>query len=169
MISAMADEPLYENDLPYYAYLAEMRSMAGLSGSPVFFYLDKARGNLPDGVDFVFFLFGVIRAHWNLEKDFGELAANDGVEFDFGLNKGEQLNTGIAIITPGEYVKNMLEDDMMRTSREMTIQRLNAENAPVFDSALEEEVFTEGVFQNALKKVSAKISAPAEEKKETSE
>lgn len=76
-------------------YLAELRSIGGLSGSPVYVYLAS------DRVDWAtkkhrkassFFLFGVVHGHWPLDKS-KFIATNYG-------DGDEPLNTGIAVISP---------------------------------------------------------------------
>lgn len=53
-------EPFTKDGCPYHAYLAEMRSIGGLSGSPVFIFIDKHRlgaaPDIPEGKDFLYFV-----------------------------------------------------------------------------------------------------------------
>src|ERR1700694_3691164 len=71
--SALPSEMLTEKGKPpYHAYLAEMRSISGLSGSPVFVYIDRFRAvdsNIPDDHHWLFFCIGYVRGHWKLERD----------------------------------------------------------------------------------------------------
>src|SRR2546423_15596538 len=112
IIASMADEPFIEDTGELYdAYLVEMRSIGGLSGSPVFVYLDKTRfysyaASFNESQDWVFFIIGLIRGHWSLEK---KSAAIDTIEEE-GDEQGEveRLNTGIAQITPALEILNLL-------------------------------------------------------------
>jgi hypothetical protein len=57
VIAAMPaiDEPFVRKGEEYHAYLAEMRSIGGLSGSPVFVFLDRTRtvdARIPEGHDY---------------------------------------------------------------------------------------------------------------------
>jgi hypothetical protein len=73
VIAAMPskDEPFFRHGGEYHAYLAEMRSIGGLSGSPVFVFLNRIRtvdAGIPEGHDYGMFLLGLIRGHWDLER-----------------------------------------------------------------------------------------------------
>ncbi len=96
IIAAMPDEPIadQQSGLSYDAYLAEIRSVGGLSGSPVWLVINPARvtpgSHVPER-RLHFYLLGLIRGHWYKQSEW--LA-------DFGETEGEVLNTGIAIVTP---------------------------------------------------------------------
>ena len=121
IISAIPSEPLTEkNKPPYHAYLAEMRSIGGLSGSPVFVYIDRFRtvdSNIPEGHDWTYFCIGYVRGHWKLDR---EMIADDIVESDvaLGFNPGETLNVGIAVVSPSIYAINMLTHPTLQKRRE---------------------------------------------------
>jgi hypothetical protein len=71
VIASMPDEPLQDPNtgLEYEGYLAEVRSIGGLSGSPVFVVLDP--GRLIKGSQRFHhqtFLLGLIRGHWDYRK-----------------------------------------------------------------------------------------------------
>jgi hypothetical protein len=96
VIAAMPDEPLEDprSGLEYDAYLVEIRSIGGLSGSPVIAMISPGRehqGKFSD--QRTFWMLGLVRGHW--PKDPVEFA-----DFGEGEGEGEQLNTGIAIVTP---------------------------------------------------------------------
>ena len=68
IIAAMPDEPLEDPNtgLGYRAYLAEVRSLGGISGSPVFIALEHGRIPNPRGVlGRRVWLLGLIRGHWD--------------------------------------------------------------------------------------------------------
>ena len=101
-IAAMPDEPILEGDdePPYLAYLVEMRSTGGLSGSPVLAVLGYARdaqGELVRTRQFL--LIGLIRGHWPSPHASGPHHLAD----DFG-----QVQRGIATVTPVQYLTKML-------------------------------------------------------------
>lgn len=107
IISALPDEnePLTDKGKPYHAYLAEMRSISGLSGSPVFVFIDNSRTvdpNLPAGRDWLYFCLGLIRGHWYMERDLSDDVVTSDVAL--GFNPGETLNVGIAVVMPSQYV-----------------------------------------------------------------
>ena len=96
IIAAMPDEPLRDelSGLSYEAYLAEVRSVGGLSGSPVWMVIRPwrmtPRRTGPES-RLHFYLLGLIRGHWQKQ---GEWLA------DIAAAEHELLNTGIAIVTP---------------------------------------------------------------------
>jgi hypothetical protein len=79
---------------PYSGYLAEILSMGGLSGSPVFFHATSGT-EMPRTS---FYLVGVIRSHWD-ERPPGALQ---------DLPRPEWLNRGIAAVTPAIGIAEML-------------------------------------------------------------
>lgn len=101
MIAAMPDEPLQDDrtGFDYPAYLVEMRSFGGLSGSPVFVRLDSYRiyGG-PGGQSY--YLLGMVRGHWDYE---GPL--------QFPADESGAVNMGIAIVTPIADVLEILYSD----------------------------------------------------------
>jgi hypothetical protein len=130
IIAAMPGESLTdgESGLDYEAYLAEVRSIGGLSGSPVFVRLGP--GRTAGGVTLLgsptYFLLGIIRGHWPR----GQVNSAD-----FGPSEFESLNTGIAIVTPIADALTVLEgDDFVRERKRQEKQHLQ-ENAPTKDSA----------------------------------
>jgi len=99
MISAMPGEHLTgEGGEEYKAYLIEMRSTGGLSGSPVFvvknWFADPKNKTPNLGLQLfsqVFFLIAIIRGHWK-EGDSADIADDD--------ERAESFNLGIATATP---------------------------------------------------------------------
>jgi len=171
IISAMPDEPfLDEFGDEYNAYLAEVRSIGGLSGSPVFVYIDKNRTinpNLPEGIDWKHSLIGLIRGHWELDDE--QKDSSFIMDAPPRLNDGEKLNTGIAKVTPSQFILRKLNDPSLQKARVEWVRMKEKDNEDVLDSSLQkaENEFSSKDFQNALKLASRKISEPVSEKKET--
>jgi hypothetical protein len=97
IIAAMPTEPLVDDKgRDYDAYLAEVRSIGGLSGSPVFVYLEGDPRHPGPAMSHrsQTTLLGLVRGHWDEKMpaaaDFSPDAARDRLKW----------NTGIAVITP---------------------------------------------------------------------
>jgi hypothetical protein len=175
IISAMPEEPLIDSrsGLPYDAYLAEIRSIGGLSGSPVFVFkwsIDHYTDNLriPIGTTKLYIL-GLIHGHWDLEQFVSST--------DFASKTTEQFNAGIAIVTPIKSALDIIYGEELMKDRRKMDRLKDQEDAPTLDSgfneqqgkATEQSAFTKAQFEGALKKVSRKVSQPESEKNETSE
>ncbi len=114
IIAAMPEEPLEDTNtgLLYDAYLAEVRSIGGLSGSPVFVLWHGPR-NLPGGLHMTgggvdLLLLGVVRGHWDYKTRRAEL--------DFFGDERETVNMGMEIVTPAQEIVALLnrEDQVKR-------------------------------------------------------
>jgi hypothetical protein len=94
---------------PYTAYLVELRSTGGLSGSPVFVVIGPARivthmgpslWDAGGGIGMVSFrLLGVIRGHWYTDAEESEDPLYDGKR---------EINRGVAKVTPAKFLKELL-------------------------------------------------------------
>jgi hypothetical protein len=108
-IAAMPGEPLIDDKtgLPYHAYLAEVRSMSGLSGSPVFVVLGPGRLRGPAPVleegSLNFRLIGLVRGHWDFSN---KLSALELPQLEF-----KNFNAGIAMVTPISAVLDIIMSD----------------------------------------------------------
>jgi hypothetical protein len=105
IIAAMPDEPIEDagSGLPFDGYLAEVRSVGGLSGSPVWLIINPARvvkGERESRLHF--YLLGLIRGHWNKTEPWLS---------DFGETEQESLNTGIAIVTPIQKALDIIDSE----------------------------------------------------------
>ena len=129
MIASMIDEPLQDSDSgdDYHAFLIELRSISGLSGSPVFMALKK-RGvemhPVPRGFNAMthrMLVVGLIRGHWDLAEK--EILA------DFGPTGIEKLNTGIAIVTPIQEVEKILMSEEFRKQRRADLREYPKQRA----------------------------------------
>ncbi len=171
IISCMPDddEPFYTKDdppRPFQAYLTEVRSIGGLSGSPVFVMLGSGRltdkeldHKLHKG-----FLIGLVRGHYESPLP----VVKDG---KWGL---ENFNEGIAMITPiQEVIKLLYSAELMKSrsdfenteKRRIAMETTTEDSA--FGSAYDKSVLTQTDFTDALKLASCKTSAPDQETKET--
>lgn len=127
IIAAMPADPLTDPDTgePYSAYLAELRSLGGLSGSPVFVRLDPQRAYNRVATR-KYYLLGLVRGHWDARR---------GADVEFGPEAGE-VNAGIAIVTPIAELTNLLYQDDEVKYRRRTEREWLTENAPILDGEL---------------------------------
>jgi hypothetical protein len=112
IIASMPQEQLQDENtgFEYEAFLAEVRSIGGLSGSPVFVVLDPGRlikGSLR--FHHQTFLLGLIRGHW----DYGKKTAS----IDFRGEELEAVNMGIAMVTPIQELFAMLNSEKFAAER----------------------------------------------------
>jgi hypothetical protein len=184
IIASMPDEPIKDGEFEYNAFLAELRSIGGISGSPVFVYLDKNRAVptlLPHNQQSTFYLLGLICGHWNLgqkqQLQHSDISLEEGSQFDIpiGYNKGETLNVGIAIITPAQEIFDLVMSDKFEELRQSVMNKTTSAETIVEDSDFfvssdaEEPISEADAFIDNLKRASRRISAPVAEKKETSD
>ena len=118
IISSMPEEPLVDENtgLPYHAYLTELRSIGGLSGSPVFYTNQMAK---------TAFLLGMVRGHWDAKM---QLSATDFDDYEV-----RDINTGIAIVTPIQEVAKLLKRDDLVKERRAADKEWRKRNAPKLD------------------------------------
>lgn len=102
ILSAMPTEPLIDerSGLEYDAYLAELISIGGLSGSPAFVLLPQIskKGRIRSDPGWIF--VGVVRGHWT----------------DKG-NGDEAINVGMAVITPAEELAALINEPVFVKER----------------------------------------------------
>jgi hypothetical protein len=177
VIASMPDEPFpTESGDLYDGYLIETRSIGGLSGSPVYVYLDAWRPQYHKDVSkfdtsnlrWRIYTLGIIRGHWNLERQDAAVDVSLGVTLE--NQEIDQLNTGIAIVTPIQEVQKILQGEELMKNRERGVQKLIKSREPIADSAIpkknpEELSFTRSDFQDVLQKVSKKIPESKPQKK----
>lgn len=134
-IAAVPSEPLNdeESGLEYHAYLMDIISTPGLSGSPVFAFFQPALSQevvsihpvtqVPSVVGPSFarimgagariYLLGIIRSHWEIDKQ----------------------NMGIAMVTPIEELMILINDDpRLQQLKRQTVNQDLREHAPVLDT-----------------------------------
>ncbi|MDP9205829.1 MAG: hypothetical protein M3P12_10290 [Gemmatimonadota bacterium] len=101
------------------AYLVELHSIGGLSGSPAFLYLGGVRRHFPYGGELTLtqyagaiYLLGLVHGHWDL----GVQEELDTVQD--ALDRDERINMGIAIVVPIARVLEILDYPEVRDARE---------------------------------------------------
>jgi len=133
IIAAMPQkEPLFDFESRewYRGYLAEMRSLGGLSGSPVLVTLDHGKDPAKVSDRITVKLLGLIRSHWDygLERESPRKSRARHIE---------KINTGIAIVTPIQEVADILGRRDVVTKREEAERKrlVKMHNKPTLDSA----------------------------------
>jgi hypothetical protein len=131
-IAAMPEEKVSVKDFGQVdAYLVEVRSIGGLSGSPVFVYLGSWRidnGKMKlGGAGKSFYWLGVMHGHY--DQDLLEM---DGLTPD--TLKNIKINMGIAIVTPSTKVLELINRDDLKKEREDIKKRLEEEQSPTPDT-----------------------------------
>ncbi|MFZ2490204.1 MAG: hypothetical protein WA208_01840 [Thermoanaerobaculia bacterium] len=114
IVASMPTEPFIDDHTgaPYDAYLIEMRSFGGLSGTPIFTVIHE--GSLLNRPGRVFSplvhrltLVGVVRGHWDVKAS--------GPSADAEI---EQANIGLTIATPAQKLAELLlEPELCRLRR----------------------------------------------------
>jgi hypothetical protein len=103
-LAAMPEEPVHSARGPLEWYLIEVRSISGLSGSPVFVHADAfqatATGYLPRKPGF--YLLGLMHGHWSIKH-----IAPIMFEIDADYLK-QPLNSGIAVVVPIEKILEVI-------------------------------------------------------------
>jgi hypothetical protein len=121
----MPDEPLEDSNtgLKYNAYLAEVRSIGGLSGSPVFALVENLQAKLkvsafPEWKYRKHLLLGLIRGHWDYK--------NQQSSIDCAGDELGAVNMGIAIVTPVQEVQALLySDELVKYRRRKDKEHVN--------------------------------------------
>lgn len=179
IIAAMPEEPFVETiktkgkpkKKQFNAYLAEARSIGGLSGSPVFAVLEPGRKKLEPDEDsykavakWNIWLLGVVRGHWNLKR---RDAARDSLEDDLEAEEVERFNTGIALVTPSQDVYNLIMGEKLVKQREKIAEEMRERRPLELDTDLplrqpDSEGVTSEEFDEALGRDSRKTSSQPE-------
>lgn len=94
------------------AVLVEVRSIGGLSGSPVFVYHFGPRIVKPETRG-VFYLLGLVHGHWDMPTDASQDSAFDS----------ERLNMGIAIVVPAQKIMEVINHPRLQEFRAVVEKR----------------------------------------------
>ena len=129
-IAAFPEDPITLLTGQDSAYLVEVRSLGGLSGSPAFVHLlpahDETRGDtgqvtVPAGATRRTYLMGLVHGFFpTAEND------PDGI----GEWAQEPLNTGISVVVPLARVLDIIDSPEFVEARELARTRLNAGHMP---------------------------------------
>lgn len=160
-IAMMPEEPVLTKMGLMDAYLMEVRSIGGHSGSPVFIDVGgfrigakKAQFRRRE-----FYWLGLVHGHWDLDVLGTDVLAED-------VTTGESINMGIAVVVPVSRIMEVLNQKTLVEERKAIEEREQAKRMPTPDST--QEGLTKEAFEDALRKVSRpKESPPAEEMSET--
>jgi hypothetical protein len=98
-----------------YGYLAEARSIGGLSGSPVFLYLPEVRGGTLNAGPPRIYWMGLVHGHYNF---IDSLDSTESSETD---EQSRSLNTGIAIIVSAKHVLEVLDYPLLKNPRDALV------------------------------------------------
>jgi hypothetical protein len=131
IISSLPDELEDETTgLPYTAYLAELQSIGGLSGSPVFAWSQIAHFEPGASSGYKFRLLRLIRGHFDIKR---RKTSHQNSDINFTDDEWDKIHNGIAIVTPvGELIK-LLDDDELKKLRLKQDRALASQRAPVND------------------------------------
>jgi hypothetical protein len=115
----MPEEPVQTATGSQEAYLVELHSIGGLSGSPAFVYLGGVRRRFPIGGEITLtqyaggiHLLGLVHGHWDLGAQKELDTAQDA------LDRDERINMGIAIVVPIARALEILDYPEVRDARD---------------------------------------------------
>jgi hypothetical protein len=168
-VAMMPDDPvprvnLHDRICEVEAYLIEVRSVGGISGSPVFLRspiglpydivsrtgkrrIEKA--HISGG----YHLLGLVHGHWEIPPD-----KKDAVAFPLARQGEPSINLGIAIAIPAKKILDILNRSELVAMRKEEEQRSSeAEGTTTADHGFQENPITRQDFEAALKKASRKI------------
>jgi hypothetical protein len=144
------------------AYVIEVRSLDGISGSPVFI---RQTGDLKGAHKWgtsepailqtytdVIYLLGLAHGHWNLDP-----ADLNNPDFP---HRDEGINIGLAIVIPAAHILEVIHNEELTEMRKQAKDDLaQKDQGATMDSAIATS-FTKEDFEHALKKASRKIEPP---------
>jgi hypothetical protein len=121
------------------AYLLEARSIGGISGSPVFAYVDRQRHNVLSG-GASYFLLGLMHGHWDKPSFEGDDSTADA------MPDREKINTGIAIVVPFATIAEVLGQKKFVDAEAGIIRDYIAARSPIpdyFQTSIDTESVTD--------------------------
>lgn len=114
-IAAMPDEPFKVSAGMMKGYLAEVRSIGGLSGSPVFVHMAPFRvvnQEVTPTEGAQYYLLGLMHGHHDVEK----IPDTD----DIRVESSEWINTGIGIVVPAQdIVETIMQQELEEKRKEI--------------------------------------------------
>lgn len=126
IIAAMPDpdEPVCTSRGEMEAYLAEVRSLGGLSGSPVFVVLPgwRKKASAPLN-EWRTYLLGLVHGHWDQKNTTGEYTEAET----------EKIHQGIAVVVPASKILELLDAPREKEKRQEALVQFerNAATRPV--------------------------------------
>jgi hypothetical protein len=123
-IASMPDEPLIDKELrmKYDAYLTEVLSTKGMSGSPV---MVQSRTYVMDEDPHCdLLLLGLMKGHFRDELE------------GYPKDKGDDFHAGLSIVVPAPEILKIINGEKLTREREEEDLKMARERAPVDDSAL---------------------------------
>lgn len=133
------------------AYLAESRSIGGLSGSPVFVRnTAKIPAQSEKGISHIYglgdgHLLGLMHGHWDLPVSFS------------ATEQSEAVNMGVSIVVPAKKILEVLYHPELVAMRKEFFEKTKQSSSATADSAFSKPLTKED-FEAALKKASRKIA-----------
>jgi hypothetical protein len=121
-IAAMPIEPLIDEKTggEYRAILAEIRSIGGLSGSPVFAVTEPTTvGMRSVGLQRKYVLIGLVRGHWDIHRQ----------PIEYLARESESVNVGIGLVTPVADLVAVIDGQELAAQRRKLARDVMAERA----------------------------------------
>jgi len=127
-IAATVDEPVLTEYGDMHGYLVEVKSLAGLSGSPVFVRF-HAPGYI-GGVPAVTFLIGLMHGHFLVENPEDAISVS-------GKDKATgQINTGIGLVIPADYILDLVNHPDREAERVAAVENIRKRSKVRADAAV---------------------------------
>jgi hypothetical protein len=127
-------------------YLVELRSIGGLSGSPVFVRasigfdvnarsLSGKRRDLEVHVPGDFYLLGLMHGHWEIDKKRKNSNNITPVE-----KNEDSINLGIGVVVPARKILEIINHPELITMRELTKEQRENEGTTILDIAADDDL-----------------------------
>lgn len=137
IISAMPEEPVWTELGPMEAYLIEIRSLGGLSGSPVMWLSGPGRLDTKSGVmrygDYCFFLLGLVHGHFDAPKS--DRFVSEAWPYP------ERMNEGMSMVVPvAKILETVNQEAVMGDKRKHEAKIRDEEGSAKMDSLPEPDL-----------------------------
>jgi len=134
-IASMAVEPVWPASISRPAYLIEVRSLGGLSGSPVFVHVPLIA--VKDGQTKFHngryeYMLGMVLGHHANRHDVDVLPGQEDVMED---SEKADFSTGIAVVVPVEQINEALQQPLVVDMRKRAVEEMKKKSGYVADSA----------------------------------
>lgn len=115
-IAMMPLEPIKTEYGPAEAYLVELRSISGLSGSPVFVHTEQIKGSRHEHT---LSWMGLMHGHWRIDEN--------SIDMLDGKYDNQQLNVGIGVVVPAYKIMEISQQEsVMRIKEEEEKKRVES-------------------------------------------